>query len=85
MQDSRRAVSTYICDHLPSGLVPLSVVCPLLFLLQDTLSRGAVLKGKLTENLTEAMDANLTHSIGRLAQEKQEGMESGDGENMRSH
>lgn len=67
--------NTHICDHLSSGLVPLSVVGPLLFLLQDAFPRGPVLQGKLTEDLTEAVDADLPHSVRWMAQEQQEGME----------
>lgn len=70
-------MSTYICDHLASGLVPLSVVGPFLFLLQDALAGGTVLQRKLAQNLTEAVHTHVAHGVRRVAQEQQEGMEPG--------
>lgn len=66
--------TTYICYHFPPGLVPLSVVGPLLFLLQHALSCCAILQGKFTQDPTKAMNADLTYCVYRMAQEQQKGM-----------
>ena len=66
--------TTYICYHFPPGLVPLSVVGPLLFLLQHTFSCCAILQGKLAQDFAKAMNADLTYRIYWMAQEQQEGM-----------
>ena len=75
MRDVHVAQSTYICDHFAPGLVPLPVVCPLLFLLQDALSGGAVLQGKFTQDFAKAVDADLTNAVDGMTQEEQECME----------
>ena len=62
-------------DHLPARLVALAVVGALLLLLQHAVARGPVLQRKLAEDLAEAVHADLTHAVGRVAQEQQEGME----------
>lgn len=60
---------TYIGDHFPSGLVPLSVVGPLLFLLEHALSGRAVLQGKFAQDFAEAVNADLARRVHRVAQE----------------
>lgn len=70
--------TTYICYHFSPGLVPLSVVGPLLFLLQHTLSRCAVLQGKFTQDLAKAMNADFTYCVYRMAQEQQKSMKPAD-------
>lgn len=70
--------STYICYHFPPGLVPLSVVGPLLFLLQHALPRCAILQGKLAQDFTEAMNADLADRVYRMAEEQQKGMKPAD-------
>lgn len=69
---------TYICDHFPSGLVPLSVVGPLQFLLEHALSGRAILQGKFTQDFAEAVNGDLAHRIHRVAQEQEEGVEPAD-------
>lgn len=69
---------TYVCDHLPSGLVPLSVVGPLQFLLEHTLSGGTVLQGKFTQDFAEAVNGDLARRIHRVAQEQEKGVEPAD-------
>lgn len=59
-------------DHLPSGLVALAVVGSLLLLLQHAVSGGPVLERKLAENFTEPVDADLSHTVGRMTEEQQE-------------
>lgn len=63
-------MNTYICDHFASSLVPLSVIGPLLFLLQDALTCGPVLQRKFAEDLAEAMNAHVPHRVWRVAQEQ---------------
>lgn len=70
--------STYICYHFPPGLVSLSVVGPLLFLLQHALSRCAILQGKLAQDFTEAMNADLADGVYRMAEEQQKRMKPAD-------
>lgn len=53
------------------------MVGPLLFLLQHALSRGAILQGKLTQDLAKAMNADLAHGVHWMAQEQQEGVKPG--------
>lgn len=74
---STEEMNTYICDHFASCLVPLSVIGPLLLLLQDALACGAVLQRKLAEDLAEAVHTHVPHRVRRVAQEQQEGMEPG--------
>lgn len=69
---------TYVCDHFPSGLVPLSVVGPLQFLLEHALSGGAVLQGKFTQDFAEAVNADLARRVHRVAQEQEKGVEPAD-------
>lgn len=68
----------YVCYHFPPGLVSFSVVGPLLFLLQHAFSRCPVLQGELTQDLAEAMDANLSYSVDRMPQEQQKSVEPAD-------
>lgn len=70
--DAYRSVDVY--DHLPSGFVAFAVVGPFLFLLQNTVSGSSVLQRKLTEDLTEPVDADLSHTVGRMTEEQQERM-----------
>lgn len=67
--------SVYIHDHLSSSLVALAMVGSFLFLLQHTLSGGPVLQRKLAEDFTEPVDADLSHTVGRVTKEQQEGVE----------
>lgn len=71
---------TYICDHFPSGLVALSVVGPLQFLLQHALSGRAVLQGKFAQDFAEAVNADLARRVNRVAQEQEKGVEPADGQ-----
>lgn len=70
---------TYRCvhvhDHLAPGLVALPVVGPLLFLLQHAVPGCSVLQGELAEDFAEAVDADLSHAVGWMAEVKQEGVE----------
>lgn len=75
MKASHRSIDVH--DHLSSGLVALAVVSSFLFLLQHTVPGCSVLKGKLAENLTEPVDADLPHAVGWMAEEQQERMEPG--------
>lgn len=59
------------------------MVGPLLFLLQHALPRGAILQGKLTQDLAEAMNADLAHSVHWMAQEQQEGVKPAEARNNR--
>lgn len=72
------ARNTYICYHFSPGLVPLSVVGPLLFLLQHALSRCAILQGKLAQDFAKAMNADLTHRIYWMAEEQEKGVKPAD-------
>lgn len=75
-----RLKTTYICYHFPPGLVPLSVVGPLLFLLQHALPRRAILQSEFAQYLAEAMYADITHRVHGMAQEQQKSMEPADWE-----
>lgn len=59
-------------DHLSSRLVAFAVVGPFLSLLQHAVSGGAVLQGKLADDFTEPVDANLPHTVGGMPEEQQE-------------
>lgn len=74
---------TYICDHFPSGLVPFSVVSPLQFLLEHTLSGRAVLQGKFAQDFAEAVHADLARRVHRVAQEQEKGVEPADNAEIR--
>lgn len=67
----------HVHDHLPSGLVALAVVGSFLFLLQHPVTGGAVLQGKLAEDLTKPVDADVSHAVGRMTEVQQEGVEPG--------
>ncbi len=60
-----------VCDHLSSGLVSLSVIGALLFLLEDALTSGAVLQSELAEDFTEPSHADLSNAVRRVTQEQQ--------------
>lgn len=75
MCDAHGSVDVH--DHLPTGLVAFAVVGSLLLLLQHAVSRGSVLQRKLAEDFTEPVDADLSHAVGRMTEEQQEGMEPG--------
>lgn len=66
-------------DHLAARLVPLSVVGPLLFLLQDAVACGPVLQRELADDLAEASHADFPNAVGRMTQEQQERMKPGAG------
>lgn len=66
---------THIGDHFASGLVALSVVGPLLLLLEHALPGGAVLQGKFAQDFAEAVNADLARRVNRVAQEQEEGVE----------
>lgn len=66
-----------IHDHLPSGLVAFAVVGSFLFLLQHTVTGGPVLQRKLAEDFTEPVDADVSHTVGRMTEVQQEGVEPG--------
>lgn len=67
--------SVYVHDHLSSGLVALAVVGSFLFLLQHTVPGGSVFQSKLAKDFTEPVDADLSHTVGRVTEEQQERME----------
>lgn len=69
---------THVCDHFPSGLVPLSVVGPLQFLLEHALPGGPVLQGKFAQDFAEAVNADLARRVHGVAQEQEEGVEPAD-------
>lgn len=69
---------THVCDHFPSGLVPLSVVGPLQFLLEHALPGGPVLQGEFAQDFAEAVNADLARRVHRVAQEQEEGVEPAD-------
>lgn len=71
--DAYRSVDVY--DHLPSGLVAFAVVGTFLFLLQNAVSSGSVLQCEFTEDLTESVDADVSHTVGWMTEEQQERME----------
>lgn len=75
MCDAHRSIDVH--DHLSSGLVAFAMVGTFLLLLQHAVSGGSVLQRKLTEDFTEPVDADLSHAVGRMAEEQQEGMEPG--------
>lgn len=64
-------------DHLSSRLVALAVVGPFLSLLQHAVSGGAVLQGKLADDFTEPVDADLPHTVGWMPEVQQEWVEPG--------
>lgn len=66
---------THVGDHFASGLVALSVVGPLLLLLQHALPGGAVLQGKFAQDFAEAVNADLARRVNRVSQEQEEGVE----------
>lgn len=70
VRDAHRSVDVH--DHLSPGLVAFAVVGPLLFLLQHPVSGRSVLQSKLTENFTEPVDTDLSHTVGWMAEEQQE-------------
>lgn len=72
LEKSTAIVHTHLGDHFAPGLVPLAVIGSFLFLLQYSLSGGAVLECKLTQNLTEAVNAHLSYRIRWMAKEQQE-------------
>lgn len=71
--DAHRSIDVY--DHFPSGLVAFTVVGAFLFLLQNTVSGGSVLQCKLTEDLTEPVNADVSHTVSRMTEEQQERVE----------
>lgn len=71
--DAHRSVDVH--DHLSSGLVAFAMVCSLLFLLQHAVSGSSVLQRKLADDFTEPVDADLSHTVGRMTEEQQERME----------
>ena len=73
--DAHRSIDVH--DHLSSGLVAFAVVGSFLFLLQHAVSGGSVLERKLAEDFTEPVDADLSHTVGRVTEEQQEGVEPG--------
>lgn len=66
-----------IHDHLPSGLVAFAVVGSFLFLLQHPVTGGPVLQCKLAEDFTKPVDADVSHTVGRMTEVQQEGVEPG--------
>lgn len=76
ISDTKRLISwTYIGDHLPSGLISLSVVGSFLFLLQNPLPGGAVLQCKLTDDPAEFVYIHLPNCIRWMPHKEQKGME----------
>lgn len=68
--EAHRSIDVH--DHLSSGLVAFAVISSFLFLLQHAISGGPVLQCKLTEDFTEPMDADLSHTVGWMTKEQQE-------------
>ena len=65
----------YLCDHHPPGLGALPVGRSLASLGEQAFPRGPVLQAELTQDPTEPGDGHITHTVRRLAQEQQEGVE----------
>ncbi|TNN86067.1 hypothetical protein EYF80_003484 [Liparis tanakae] len=76
-EDEDGAAGVDVDDHLPPGLVAFAVVGSFLFLLQHAVSGGPVLQRKLAEDFTKPVDADVSHAVGRMTEEQQEGMEPG--------
>lgn len=75
MTQRDRFHGTYIGDHLPSGLISLSVVGPFLFLLQNPFPGGAILQCKLANDPAEFVYVHFPNCIRRVTHEEQKGME----------
>ncbi len=71
---SSSASIPHLCDQLAPGLGALPVDGTFAFLGEDSLSCGAVLEGKLTDDLTELSHFNVPHRVWGLTQVQQEGM-----------
>lgn len=67
--------SVDVHDHLSSGLVAFAVVGSFLLLLQHAVAGRPVLQRKLAENFAEPVDADVSHAVGRMTEEQQEGVE----------
>lgn len=73
---SKRVRETYVGDHLPSGLISLSVIGPLLFLLQNPFPGRAILECKFADDPAELVDVHLSNCIGGMAHKEQKGVKS---------
>lgn len=65
----------HLSNHPAPCLVPLPTGCPLLLLLQDTLSAGMVLQGKLPQKPAEACNPHVLCRVCVVAQEQEKGVE----------
>lgn len=65
----------HVHDHLAPGFVALPVVGSFLLLLQHAVPGGSVLQSELAEDFAEAVDADLPHAVGWMAEVQQEGVE----------
>lgn len=70
-----KGAGTYLSDHAATGLVALTVRGPLLLLLQYSLPTSPILKGKLSQRVTELHDADVPRCLRSVAQVEQEGVE----------
>lgn len=70
-----KGVGTDLSNHAPPSLVALTVCSPLLLLLQYAFPTSPILKGKLSQRVTELHDAYIPSCLCGVAQVEQEGME----------
>lgn len=70
-----RGAGTHLSNHAPPSLVALTVCSPLLLLLQYAFPTSPILKGKLSQRVTELHDTNVPSCLCGVAQVEQEGME----------
>lgn len=70
-----KGVGTHLSNHATTGLVALTVCSPLLLLLHYSFPTSPILKGKLSQRVTELHDAYVPRRLWGVAQVEQEGME----------
>lgn len=70
-----KGAGTDLSNHAPPSLVALTVCSPLLLLLQYAFPTSPILKGKLSQRVTELHDAYIPSCLCGVAEVEQEGME----------
>lgn len=70
-----KGAGTHLSNHATPGFVALTVGSPLLLLLQYPFPTSPILKGKLSQCVTELHDTNVPRCLCSVAQVEQEGME----------